>query len=396
MPVTFTHLMGPRKGRQEKFDSSRITIGRATDNALRFGDEARRVSSHHAEIIRRGDGYILRDLGSTNGTMINGRRVIVSELNNDDLIEFGAGGPLVRFAIESGEEATERAAVKEQLPASNASIGSAKSSSNAVVTRSARSRRANAALIAAVVAAMLLGAFGGIVLSSRLRSNENQLKSFSEIAELNSPAVVFIRVEYELIGNDGRAIAMTPRTGSGFVISSSGLVVTNRHLVRDWEYRAATANATGRTTKIEVIFPHQSRAAAVQAQIEKLSASRDTDVAILKINPDAIPVVHGVEANLNQVNQGDEVAVIGYPLGFELLDLTNDERVAPSLSTGVVSRIGQDFIQLQLRAYQGTSGGPVLNRKGEVIAIITANVGNAQEITLATPIAAAMNLVRDN
>jgi S1-C subfamily serine protease len=78
-----------------------------------------------------------------------------------------------------------------------------------------------------------------------------------------------------------------------------------------------------------------------------------------------------------------------------LLDLTNDERVAPSLSTGLVSRVSADFVQLQLRAYRGTSGGPVFNRRGEVIAIVTANVTDAQEITLATPIEAALRLIQN-
>jgi pSer/pThr/pTyr-binding forkhead associated (FHA) protein len=90
MHATFTHLIGPRKGECQKFDGLAISIGRSPDNGLRFSDSERRVSSHHAEITCKGDQYILRDLGSTNGTMINGRRVIMTELKQDDLLEFGA------------------------------------------------------------------------------------------------------------------------------------------------------------------------------------------------------------------------------------------------------------------------------------------------------------------
>src|SRR5437588_10434798 len=100
MAATFTYLLGPRKGECAELDNKRISIGRAPDNMLCLGESARRVSSHHAEVILRGEQYVLRDLGSTNGTTINGRRVVVSELEPDDLIEFGAGGPLLRFSID--------------------------------------------------------------------------------------------------------------------------------------------------------------------------------------------------------------------------------------------------------------------------------------------------------
>src|SRR5262245_41363147 len=114
MRATFTHLIGPQKGTRVKFDSERISVGRAHDNKLCPGDDARRVSSHHAEVIRRGDQYLLRDLGSTNGTMINGRRVVVSELAPDDLIKFGAGGPLLRFGIDPSEKETQAGTNQEQ------------------------------------------------------------------------------------------------------------------------------------------------------------------------------------------------------------------------------------------------------------------------------------------
>src|SRR5215207_8980995 len=115
MRVTLTHQIGPEKGKREQFEIERISIGRASNNALSFGDDARRVSSHHAEIIRRGDHFVLRDLGSTNGTMINGRRVIASEIHADDLIEFGAGGPLLRFGIETDGAAAGEISRRENI-----------------------------------------------------------------------------------------------------------------------------------------------------------------------------------------------------------------------------------------------------------------------------------------
>jgi len=380
MAATFTRVIGSQRGEQKKFDADRISVGRAPDNMLSLGESARRVSSHHAEISRRGDGYLLRDLGSTNGTMINGRRVVVSELTHDDLIEFGAGGPLLRFGIERDEPGSGN------IPQS-VTAGSTNVDRHRVIAS-----KSNALLIVALVGAMLLGGMGGIVASSKLRASDPETMSFAEIAEVNSPAVVFIRTEFELLDPSGRVMSTEARTGSGFVISDSGLIVTNRHVVRDWEYDAPPAGATGRLIRIEVLLPHQNREDAIPAAVYKLSNDRAVDVAVLKISSPTAPSVHGIETD---ANQGDEVVVIGYPLGLDLMAQTNDRLIGPSLSTGVVSRVGQDFIQLDLRAYHGNSGGPVLNRKGEVIGILTANVSGAPDIALCTPIGAALQLAKD-
>lgn len=386
MRAVLTHIIGPDKGKREQFDASRITIGRASDNALCFNDGQRRVSSHHAEIVRNNDHYLLRDLGSTNGTMLNGRRVVTSEIQHDDLIEFGAGGPLLRFCVEFDDTDSP-----ERLPPSSAQQARRNTTDKLVRPPS---HRANVLLLTAVAAAMLIGAGGGIFLSSRLPPRYQEERSFTEVAELNRPAVVFIRVEFELLDESGQVIVTDARTGSGFVVSSGGLIVTNRHLVRDWEYNSASQSLTGRTTKIEVILPGQTREQAILADVYRINPDKESaDVAILKTNLSRLRFVRGIESDINNIEQGEDVAVIGYPLGLDLLKQTHDEQIGPSLSTGIVSRVGQDYIQLNLRAYHGNSGGPALNRKGEVIGILTANVSSAQEIALCTPISAALELI---
>lgn len=393
MRATFTYVITSKKGERAEFDGRRISIGRAVDNMLCLGEDALRVSSHHAEVMRRGDQYLLRDLGSTNGTLINGRRVVVGELAHDDLIEFGAGGPLLRFGVEQNEnQEGHETPISEQVARRHSGVSDSTPSH-----QSRRGLRNNGFLIAALMAAMLLGGIGGIVASSRLRATDPETLSFAEVAELNSPAVVFIRVEFELFDSSGTVTAREARTGSGFVASDdgeSGLIITNRHLVRDWEYNSPSPGASGRVTKIDVVLPHQKPEESVAAEIYSLGPANSADVAILKFSSSS-PFVHRIEPDINNINQGDEVVVIGYPLGLDLLERTKDERVDPSLSTGIVSRVGQDFIQLNLRAYHGNSGGPVLNRKGSVIGILTANIGSARDIALATPISAAVALARN-
>ena len=356
MRATFTYLIGPQKGERAKFDADRISVGRAPDNMLCLGGGARRVSSHHAEVIQRGGQYLLRDLGSTNGTMINGRRVMVSELAADDLIEFGAGGPLLRFGIERPEKEDQVETVSSNRQEHDRVRSAAAAKDGAGGHRAAASLKSNATLIAALAAAMLLGGVGGIVASSRLRATDPESMSFAEIAELNRPAVVLIRTEFELLDSSGQVTTTEARTGSGFILRESGLIVTNRHVIRDWEYNAPPPGTTGRITKIEAILPYHTLEDAVPAQVYKLGTD-SADVAILKITSASGRFVHGIESDIGHTNPGDEVVVIGYPLGLDLLQWTKDSTADPSLSTGSVSRVGQDFIQLNLRAYHGNSGG---------------------------------------
>ena len=397
MRATFTHLIGPQKGTRVNFDSDRISVGRAHDNKLCLGDDARRVSSHHAEVVRSGDQYLLRDLGSTNGTMINGRRVMVSELEPDDLIEFGAGGPLLRFGIDlSDKESLRQDTNQEQEDGSSDKtirLGATTFRDIPSPKNNIPGAKNNTPLIAALVAAMLLGGIGGLVASSRLRSSDSELMSFAEIAELNRPSVVLIRTEFELVDSTGHVMTTEARTGSGFLLAGNGLIVTNRHVIRDWEYNIPPPGMTGRVTRIDAILPNHTLDDAMPAEVYKLGPDTSVDVAILRLNSAGGRAVHGIESDLGHTNPGDEVVVIGYPLGLDLLQWTKDKTADPSLSTGSVSRVGADFIQLNLQAYQGNSGGPVFNRKGEVIGILTGKFGSAQEIALCTPISAALKLV---
>jgi len=78
-------------------ESPRFTIGRGAENSLCV--QATVVSRSHAELIRVGANYLLRDLGSTNGSFVNGDRVTERMLNDGDTLRFGAGGPEMVFRL---------------------------------------------------------------------------------------------------------------------------------------------------------------------------------------------------------------------------------------------------------------------------------------------------------
>jgi len=65
----------------------RVTVGRVPDNQVQIEDGA--VSSHHAELTRKGEDYAVRDLNSTNGTRVNGQRIIEQRLYHGDTVSFG-------------------------------------------------------------------------------------------------------------------------------------------------------------------------------------------------------------------------------------------------------------------------------------------------------------------
>ncbi|MBI3653750.1 MAG: trypsin-like peptidase domain-containing protein [Acidobacteria bacterium] len=391
MIATFTHLTGSRRGLCEKFQEEVISIGRAADNALCFGAHERRVSSHHAQINRHGDTFLLRDLGSTNGTMINGRRVIISELNADDLIEVGAGGPLLRFGLEQAVEVPQTAATSPSANAHTASGNSPFAAPPASLTlllkNFLKQRKTNVRLTSAILISMIFGAGFGIWLSV----NINPADRFRTVAERNSAAVVFIQTEYELVDSNGKVVAIESRTGTGFIINDQGLIVTNRHVIRDWEYNPPPAGLNGRSKSISVVLEGHKREEAIAANVAQLSSDKNLDVVILRIAPPPdVPTIYGVETNVERLRQGDEVATIGYPLGISLLP---DSRLMTSFTTGVISRIGADVIQLDLHAYHGNSGSPVLNRQGAVIGIVTANATDAPEIIFCTPIGVVEEMI---
>lgn len=140
-------------------------------------------------------------------------------------------------------------------------------------------------------------------------------------------------------------------SGSGFIITSDGYIVTNHHVVQD----AATVKVTlynGDTYDAKVI-----------------GSDADYDIGVLKIETsDLTPVVLG---NSDTLNVGDTAMAIGNPLG----ELTF------SMTSGIVSCVNRainvkgtpfNMIQVDASINPGNSGGPLMNEYGEVVGIVSA------------------------
>jgi len=135
-------------------------------------------------------------------------------------------------------------------------------------------------------------------------------------------------------------------SGSGFLVDSAGLVVTNNHVVNSSAYLA-------------VQFDDKRK---VPARL--VSANPDKDVAVIRFDPSAFP--EGVVAPLlpkdaaSHLAVGQRVFTIGNPLGRD-----------KALTTGVISKIEKDSINSDININPGNSGGPLFTLDGQVAGITT-------------------------
>lgn len=108
MKAKFTFLSGARAGQTSIFSQAHIGIGRHPQCELQFdADKDLDVSSRHAQVTLNGSLYVLRDLGSTNGTFVNGKRLADhgEPLANGDLIAFGGSHFVYKVQVLRADDA---------------------------------------------------------------------------------------------------------------------------------------------------------------------------------------------------------------------------------------------------------------------------------------------------
>ncbi len=176
--------------------------------------------------------------------------------------------------------------------------------------------------------------------------------------------------------NSGGRGGIERGTGSGFVIGADGVILTNAHVVEG----ADTVNVTLKDGR------------SFQGQV--LGADKVTDVAVVKIEANTLPVA--AIGNSDKLLSGEWAIAIGNPLGLD-----------NSVTAGIISATGRSssdvgvpdkrigFIQTDAAINPGNSGGPLLNASGQVIGMNTAIIQGAQGLGFAIPIQAAQEVAKE-
>lgn len=201
-------------------------------------------------------------------------------------------------------------------------------------------------------------------------------QTISDIYESKSPAVVQISAltinPYRM---DDR---INLATGSGFIIDSDGLVMTNSHVVFGAQSLSVTLNDG---TKLPA---------------KLLGADPIFDLAVLQIPvPNKVKLERLTFGNSDAIRPGDDVIIIGNPLG---LDRTITSGIVSAINRVLHNRprmLSRSVIQTDAPINPGNSGGPMLNRCGDVIGIASSILGNAQNIGFAIPSNLARAAVAD-
>ena len=443
MKAQFTFLSGARAGQVEAFRKGYIGLGRHPLSDVRFDAERDLdVSSRHAAIVRKTDGFVLQDLGSRNGTFVNGKQINGdTALKDGDVIGFGANGPALEFHVIEAEGESPSMAAAEGLadrmssprevvratpmaPRQSTGVRIAAE----VARQTAQLRRTTKVLI---VLLLVVGTgFTWMQLDGRRRANElktlqaradslmiesrdlatrfrtelqgvrDALKASQdetahlrrELAASAGDASSMARLRTELDdaerrqralagavgGVDYRAISHQNQdavaivlveysdgdrfSGTAFAVDSNGTMVTNKHIL-------IGEDGTKTPRRLGVIFSGSTQF----WRAEMIGVSPEVDVGVFRVSiKGGTPRVHGLARSREGIERGDPVAILGYPLGFDLpMENRGGDPIAePTLTVGTVSKALTAVVQVDAYGAPGSSGSPVFDRNGNVIAVL--------------------------
>ncbi len=224
------------------------------------------------------------------------------------------------------------------------------------------------------------------------------------------------RSEWTLGG--GNELVEISFSGTGFLVSAEGKILTNRHIAEPWWENGEAQQIIAKgyrpdLQRLVAYFP----ALPARCVLKTLRTSRTADLALLQSSP-----VHNLPAPLSldteeSIVPGTEILLLGYPGGLSpiiarsprarleripgYLNFTEQQvsqvlakrnLIEPLLSGGYVSNVSSDILTLSALTSDGSSGSPVFNDRGRVSAIVFASLTEVAGGTLAAPARLALEL----
>ena len=243
---------------------------------------------------------------------------------------------------------------------------------------------ATGAVVGALVAGLMVAALKDDDSSSAGRplsfsSNTSKIARTGDVQEILAkvePAVVAVRTRTLSLGDLFKPVP-GQGAGTGFVIGSDGVIVTNNHVIAGAQ-------------SIEVVFADDRKMPA-----RVIGRDPTTDLAVMKVDASDLPVATLGDSAALKV--GDDVIAIGNALALE---------GGPTVTRGIVSAEDRSItaesgtrlehvIQTDTAINPGNSGGPLVNSAGEVVGINTAVAGDAQNIGFSIAINAAKPIIEE-
>ncbi len=209
--------------------------------------------------------------------------------------------------------------------------------------------------------------------TERIIERVEQTRSWGDIQkDINSSVVLIIAHKAEInLLEPYRTPLQGTVTGSGFLISEEGDIITNHHVIDQHLAVCIKIPSLGKTI----------------VDVDVIGTCPDRDLALLRIRPEGLALIKDALGKVpalkfgdsDLVHRADEVMALGYPLG----------QVALKSTTGVVSGRehigGRYLIQISAPINPGSSGGPTLNVLGEVVGIASSGIVGAQNIGYVIP-----------
>jgi S1-C subfamily serine protease len=406
MAIRIHHLRGASQGKIQVFEGDLVRLGRNQDNDVKFHPtHDRSASGNHAEIVREGERWIYRDKDSSNGSWgADGSRVGELVLRGGEVIEIGKGGPRVRIELGEGEALKTPAQAGPGVPEARSAPAPGAVGSKTVgmmiqaalsKTRDGRTGKVPTVsfirevageavrhssrtfkVVTVVIIVVLSGAVAFLVYELRQTREEIDEIAFTKLG----PSEIG---EWIAVANAGAIYMLIYRTRLGFeqgfctgFAVGADLLLTNAHCVAQAESLAAEGSTffaapNGQTGARYRIVGWQAHPGYNQA-----SERPTADIGSMRVEgqlPTAVALAGG--DHLGTLRSGAQIFVFGFPG-----DLNDVRSPVATLTQGVIGRLttfdgqagtvaSQQLLQYSAFTSKGTSGSPVFDKHGKVVAV---------------------------